>query len=764
MRKEDPEAKLLKNYDIASLRTLFLAGERADPDTVAWAETVLRVPVVDHWWQTETGWAIAANPVGLGLLPVKRGSPSVPMPGYDVRVVDEAAKPLAVGTMGSIVVKLPLPPGGLPTLYRQDERMRESYLHEFPGDQQNRRTPASSTRTAISPSSGGPTTSSTSPAIACRPAAWRKWSPRTRTSPNARCSASRMAEIKGETPCGFLVLKAGVNRPPEEIEKEVVKLVRDRIGPVAAFKTRDRRAPPAQNPLGQDLARHDKEDRRRGPMGNAGDDRGSKGARRDHGRAQGAGALAAGGGRPRLAGRRAAPYMSLNRHDWASSRPVVRRSPTSDRTAMTSSASSAPQVASFTLSNGLDVVVIPDHRAPVVTHMVWYRNGAADDPPGKSGIAHFLEHLMFKGTKRHPKGAFSEFVSEVGGMENAFTGNDFTAYFQQIAKQHLKACMAFEADRMTGLTLTDDIVGPERDVVLEERRMHCDSDPGAQLGEAVQAALFTHHPYGIPVIGWGHEIEGLNREDALAYYRRFYTPENAILVVAGDVEPDEARKLAEETYGNIKPRGAKPKRIRPLEPPTVANRLVTVADDKVEQPGWQRHYLAPSARTAREGQAEALEMLAHLLGGGQTSFLYRTLVIEEKLAVSAWAYYHGAALDESRFIAHMTPARGVTLETLDKAFDRALARFVEDGFDAGDLERAKTRLVADAIYARDSQSDLARWYGSSLAIGQTLRDVEEWPARIERVSAEDVIQATRDWLVHKPAVTGHLTPLVDEAA
>jgi zinc protease len=433
-------------------------------------------------------------------------------------------------------------------------------------------------------------------------------------------------------------------------------------------------------------------------------------------------------------------------------------------TAMTSSVSATPHVANFTLPNGLDVVVIPDHRAPVVTHMVWYRNGAADDPLGKSGIAHFLEHLMFKGTKRHPKGEFSEFISEVGGMENAFTGNDFTAYFQQIAKQHLKACMAFEADRMTGLILTDDIVAPERDVVLEERRMHCDSDPGAQLGEAVQAALFTHHPYGIPVIGWGREIEGLNREDALAYYRRFYTPENAILVVAGDVEPDEARALAEETYGKIKPRGAKPERIRPAEPPTVANRLVTVADDKVEQPGWQRHYLAPSARTAREGEAEALEMLAHLLGGGQTSFLYRTLVIKEKLVVSAWSYYHGAALDESRFIAHMTPAPGVTLEALDKAFDRALARFVEDGFDAGDLERAKTRLVADAIYARDSQSDLARWYGSSLAIGQTMRDVEEWPARMERVSAEDVIQAARGWLVHKPAVTGHLTPLVDEAA
>jgi zinc protease len=424
----------------------------------------------------------------------------------------------------------------------------------------------------------------------------------------------------------------------------------------------------------------------------------------------------------------------------------------------------APPVAHFTLANGLEVVVIPDHRAPVVTHMVWYRNGAADDPPGKSGIAHFLEHLMFKGTKSHPKGAFSEFISEVGGHENAFTGNDYTAYFQQIAKEHLKACMEFEADRMTGLTLTDEIVAPERDVVLEERRMHCDTDPGAQLGEAVQATLFTHHPYGIPIIGWGHEIEGLNREDAFAYYRRFYTPENAILIVAGDVEPEEARALAEETYGKIRPRGEKPQRIRSKEPPSVASRLVTVADPKVEQPGWQRHFLAPSCRTAREGESEALEVLGHLLGGGQTSLLYRTLVIEEKLAVSAWAYYHGAALDESRFIVNMTPAPGVTLETLDRAFESALAKFLDEGVRPEELERAKTRLMADAIYARDSQSDLARWYGSSLAVGQTLSDVEQWPTKIEAVRAEAVIEAARRWLDHKPAVTGHLLPLTGEAA
>jgi len=431
---------------------------------------------------------------------------------------------------------------------------------------------------------------------------------------------------------------------------------------------------------------------------------------------------------------------------------------------MTAHVPAGPDVAHFTLKNGLEVVVIPDHRAPVVTHMVWYRNGAADDPPGKSGIAHFLEHLMFKGTKAHPKGEFSEFIAAVGGHENAFTGPDFTAYFQQVAKERLRACMEFEADRMTNLELTDEVVAPERDVVLEERRMHCDTDPGAQLGEAVQATLFTHHPYGVPVIGWGHEIEGLKREDALAYYGRFYTPENAILVVAGDADPEATRALAEETYGRVKPRGARPERVRPLEPPTVANRVVTVTDEKVLQPNWQRHYLAPSARTGGPGESETLDVLAHLLGGGQTSVLYRALVIEEKLAVSGWAYYHGAALDQTRLIFSLTPAPGVALETLDKAFDRVLAKFLQEGVDKDALERAKTRLVADATYARDSQSDLARWYGASLAIGQTLKDVEEWPARIEAVDAQAVMAAARRFLEKKPAVTGHLLPLEAEAA
>ncbi len=418
----------------------------------------------------------------------------------------------------------------------------------------------------------------------------------------------------------------------------------------------------------------------------------------------------------------------------------------------------AGAIADFRLDNGLEVVVIPDHRAPVVTHMVWYRNGSADDPPGKSGIAHFLEHLMFKGTATHPKGEFSEAVAAIGGQENAFTSNDYTAYFQRVAKEHLGLMMSYEADRMTGLVLSDDVVAPERDVVLEERRMHCDADPSAQLNEAVQATLFTHHPYGTPIIGWGHEIEGLEREDALAYYRRFYTPENAILVLAGDVKPEEGLALAKTHYGRIPSRGKAPQRLRSREPEPVAKRLVTVNDEKVEQPSWQRVYITPSHHTGAPGESEALEVLSHLIGGGQTSLLYRELVLEQKKAVAAGAYYMGSALDDTRFYIYAMPTPEVTLPELDEAVDKILARFLAEPLEGEALERAKTRLVADAIYAQDSQAMLARWYGASLATGQTIRDVQEWPARIEATEAEAIVAAGRKWLTPKRAVTGYLLP------
>jgi zinc protease len=415
-----------------------------------------------------------------------------------------------------------------------------------------------------------------------------------------------------------------------------------------------------------------------------------------------------------------------------------------------------PEVSSFTLENGLEVVVIPDHRVPVVTHMVWYRNGSADDPLGQSGIAHFLEHLMFKGTERHPAGEFSKVVSALGGQENAFTSFDYTAYFQRVSREHLGTMMEFEADRMTNLLIEEAVVGPERDVVLEERRMRVETDPSAQLSEAMAASLFVHHPYGLPIIGWMHEIEGLRREHALGYYRRFYTPENAILVVAGDVSSDEVRRLADRTYGGIAPQGARPERFRPLEPDPRAARHIAVADPKVEQPTLQRLYLTPSCMTAKDGDCYALELLAEVLGGGPTSYLYRKLVLERGMAVNAGAWYMGSAIEDTRFSIYAVPAQGVSLEALEEAVDDTLRSAPVEALDSEAIERAKTRLVAETIYQTDSQSSLARIFGSALAIGETVEYVRRWPGYIEAVLASDLAGAAERYLIPRRSVTGYL--------
>src|SRR3954454_15323029 len=280
----------------------------------------------------------------------------------------------------------------------------------------------------------------------------------------------------------------------------------------------------------------------------------------------------------------------------------------------TAKAASGPDVAHFTLGNGLEVVVIPDHRTPVVTHMVWYRVGAADETPGKSGLAHFLEHLMFKGTDKNPQGLFSQVVATIGGQENAFTTSDYTGYFQRVSREQLKTLMDFESDRMTGLVLTDDVVKPELDVVLEEYNMRVANNPGARLDEQMEAALYLNHPYGRPVIGWHHEIEKLNRDEALAFYRRFYTPNNAILIVAGDVTADEVKTLAQSNYGKVARRAELGPRQRPQEPEPSSLRHVVLADARVGQPSLQRSYLVPSEHSKKQHEPEALDLLAHILG------------------------------------------------------------------------------------------------------------------------------------------------------
>ncbi|MCJ8143552.1 insulinase family protein [Ancylobacter sp. A5.8] len=424
--------------------------------------------------------------------------------------------------------------------------------------------------------------------------------------------------------------------------------------------------------------------------------------------------------------------------------------------------SQAAEISQFTLDNGMQVVVVPDHRAPVVTHMVWYRVGSADEQPGKSGIAHFLEHLMFKGTEKHPTGEFSQVVAKLGGQENAFTSQDYTAYFQRVAKEHLPVVMGFEADRMTGLVLTDEVVLPERDVVLEERRMRTDNDPASQLSEASQAAMFTNHPYGHPIIGWEDEIKQLNREDALAFYRRFYTPNNAILVVAGDVDPDEVKKLAQESYGKVQPRAETAARVRPAEPTPRAERRLVLADARVGQPSLSRSYLVPSYR-GNQQESVALDVLSQVLGGGSTGRLYRSLVAEKGLAANAGAWYQSTALDDARFGLSASPRPDVPLEKLEAALDEVIASIAANGPDAGELERAKTRLVADAIYAQDNQATLARIYGAALATGSTVDDVQNWPEMVKTVTADQVREAAKRYLVTSRSVTSQLLPAKTEA-
>jgi zinc protease len=413
--------------------------------------------------------------------------------------------------------------------------------------------------------------------------------------------------------------------------------------------------------------------------------------------------------------------------------------------------------AEFTLGNGLHVVVIPDHRTPVVTQMIWYKVGSADETPGKSGLAHFLEHLMFKGTAKHPAGEFSQTVLKVGGNENAFTSADYTGYFQRVPREQLGKMMEFEADRMTGLVLKDENVLPERDVVLEEYNMRVANNPEARLTEQIMAALYLNHPYGRPVIGWHHEIEKLDREDALAFYRRFYAPNNATLVIAGDVEAGDIRTMAEQTFGQVAPQPAIPaQRLRPQEPEPVAPRTVTLSDPRVEQPGVRRYYLVPSATTAAAGESPALDVLAQLMGGGSNSYLYRALVVDQPLAVSAGAGYQGTSLDATQFVISASPKPGVGFAQIEQVIDGVIADVAQNTVRAEDLERVKTQLIAEAIYAQDNQASLARWYGAALTTGLSIDDIRSWPDRIRAVTAEQVRDAAQKWLDKKRSVTGYL--------
>lgn len=411
----------------------------------------------------------------------------------------------------------------------------------------------------------------------------------------------------------------------------------------------------------------------------------------------------------------------------------------------------------FTLDNGMQVVVIPNHRVPVVTHMVWYKVGAADEGPGESGIAHFLEHLMFKGTPKYPDGIFSTLVAQNGGQQNAFTSYDYTAYFQTVARDRLELMMDLEADRMTNLVLSEKDVATEREVVIEERRSRVDNDPGARLREQRNAALYLNHPYRRPVIGWYHEIRELDRERILAFYRKWYAPNNAILVVAGDITAADLKPLAEKYYGGI-PSADVPTRDWLDEPPQQAARTVELFDPRVRQPSWQRSYIAPSYQHGETQHADALQVMADILGGKSTSRLYRALVIEQGIAVSAGAYYSPQDRGPGSLTVYASPAPGYSLEDVATAVDAEIDRIVSDGVTAEEVGLSVSSMEASAIFARDSLSTGARVLGAALASGQTVEHVESWTERVAAVTSEAVLEAAQYVFDERRSVTARLLP------
>jgi len=419
----------------------------------------------------------------------------------------------------------------------------------------------------------------------------------------------------------------------------------------------------------------------------------------------------------------------------------------------------------FTLDNGMRVVVVSNHRVPVVTHMVWYKVGSADEPPGKTGVAHLLEHLMFKGTKTLASGEFSKIVARNGGSENAFTSLDYTGYYQTVAVDRLELVMAMEADRIRNLVFDPKEVETERLVVLEERRQRTDNDPGSVLREHVNAALYLNYPYRHPTIGWENEIRALNIEDLRAFYEKWYVPANAILVVAGDITAAELKPLAENTYGRIARLPAPTAgetRNRPAEPPQKASRRIELQDPRVRQPLWSRTYLAPGMMTGIAGgagteHATALEMLTEVFGG-PTGPLYRALVIDGKLAVSAGISYGSGGLGPSRLVFYASPRPGVTMADLEAAMEAEIEKLLKDGVDADRIRRAKIHMKAESVYARDSLSTGARILGAALASGQSIADVEGWPERIDAVTPQAVNAAARAVIQGQPSVTSLLLP------
>jgi zinc protease len=416
------------------------------------------------------------------------------------------------------------------------------------------------------------------------------------------------------------------------------------------------------------------------------------------------------------------------------------------------------RVVEHRLENGLTVLVLVDQRAPVVTHQVWYRVGSMDEHSGITGVSHMLEHMMFKGSEQYPPGEFSRIVAGLGGRENAFTGRDYTGYFQILGREHWETMMAMEAERMQGLRLVDEEFQPERRVVVEERRLTTEDRPNSLLFEQFQAAAFFNQPYGHPIIGWMTDIESYSLEDLQDWYERWYAPNNAVVVVVGDVDPEAVVAAAERHFGSI-PARALPVRKPREETPQRGERRVTL-QAPAELPYLVLGWKAPSLSSLEDpADAYALIVAAGALDSGEASRFARGLVRGRELASSTSSRYSPFTRLDTLFTVAAVPTADTDMATLESALLQEIERLHEEPLDTAELQRVQARVIASEIFQRDSIRAQAFEIGMLQTIGLGWQVSDEYVERIRAVTAEDVQRVARQYLVPERLTVGILDPL-----
>ena len=410
---------------------------------------------------------------------------------------------------------------------------------------------------------------------------------------------------------------------------------------------------------------------------------------------------------------------------------------------------------SFKLKNGMEVVVIENKRAPVIAQMIWYNFGSGIEKSGKSGLAHFMEHLMFKGTRKLPDNYYSNFISKIGGSENALTSYDYTAYYQVFPKSELKKMMKMEADRMTNLTLTQENVEIEKRVILEERFQRIESDPSSKLDESMRSILFPNHYYGRPIIGWRHEIEGLTYEDVLSFYKENYKPNNAILVLSGDVDLEKAKKLSKKYFGKIR-KGKQESKLEVTDPDLNTNIFVKMQHPTVKQPIWKKFYRTISYKSDIDNSI-ALDMCFKIVASGTSSLLYQNLVEDKKIFSVVGGYFQGLTKGEGNVYLYAISKEKKDSNEIDKIIMNEFKKIINEKLTSERFEIEKIKYFFDTIYKKDGVLNPAQIYGEALSVGLTFDDINKWQERLNNISLNDVKKALEKLYENKNYVIGELS-------